>query len=156
MRRYWQILALLVVAIYLLPACSSDSTSITDPSSADKSRGLISHETQIERDVVWGGTGVRMQIINGSAYLEFDCAHGYIGLMADMNDDGRFTTRGSYTMEGFGPIRPGEEPVDHPAYYSGRVENGVMSLYVRLTDTGDQFGPFVLTRNCMGLVRKCL
>jgi len=105
---------------------------------------------------VWGGQHISLEIVDGSAHIEFDCAHADIGLMPDTGDQGRFTTRGSYTFEHSGPIHEDEDPDIHPAFFSGTIFDDQMTLFVRLTDTGDQFGPFELTEGTLGLVRKCL
>ena len=43
-----------------------------------------------------------------------------------------------------------------PALYSGSISGAKMELSIRLTDSGDVMGPFVLTRGASGRVLKCL
>ena len=103
----------------------------------------------------WGGDHVTLTVADSSSHLEFDCAHGDIpGRLT--TDHGTIAASGTFVREHGGPSRP-DEPLDtHPALYSGTVSGTTMQLSVRLTDSGDLFGPFSLMRGASGRVVKCL
>ena len=155
MRRCFPVLLTLAAAVFLLAACSLDSSTTTPP---DADKLCLSGTTSVfqTRSSLWGGQHISLLVTKGSAQIEFDCAHGHIGLMPDVSGDGTFTTRGTFTFEHGGPISVDEEVIDHPAYYSGTIDGDRMILMIRLTDTDQQFGPYELEAGSWGHVYKCL
>ena len=103
----------------------------------------------------WGGDGVRLEVGERGAEVEFDCAHGSMGKISP-GRNGRFEVRGVFVRERGGPERIGGEPEGEPARYSGRVEGERMTLRVTLTDSNTDAGTFTLTRGKAGRLRKCL
>ena len=92
---------------------------------------------------------------DSNAHFEFDCAHGDIpGLLTAPRGD--IAASGTVVREHGGPIRVDEVQDAHPAFYSGTISGTRMQLSIRLTDSGDVMGPFVLTRGASGRVVKCL
>lgn len=104
----------------------------------------------------WGGDHVALTITSSGAIVEFDCAHGEMTAVPIPDAQGRFAVAGIYVREHGGPIRQGEAPDTHPALYSGVVSADNMTLTVRLTDTGESFGPFTLRSGTSARVFKCL
>ena len=102
---------------------------------------------------IWGGDHVLMTVAETRALLEFDCAHGEIPSRLPAAP---FSVAGTYNREHGGPIRDGEIPDSHPAVYSATISRDIMTLTIRLSDSGDRLGPFVLTRGVPGRVFKCL
>jgi hypothetical protein len=104
----------------------------------------------------WGGNHLSLTVMETSAHLEFDCAHGSIPgpLLADAQ--GSFLLPGTLVREHGGPIREDEMPDVHAATYAGAVTGGVMQLTVHLTATNEVIGTFNLTRGAAGRVVKCL
>jgi hypothetical protein len=102
----------------------------------------------------WGGTHIRLDVNDGGAVVEFDCAHGSIDEQLTLDSEGRFAARGTFAREG-GSIRVGIPRVSRAARYEGRVSDGQLSLQVTLTDTSQTVGNFTLTHGSEGQLRKC-
>jgi hypothetical protein len=103
---------------------------------------------------VWGGEHLRMDVSDGGASLEFDCASGVIDRPVVLNGDGRFDVKGSYMPEHGGPVRRDEELKGRPARYVGRVKGETLTLTV-VADPEETVGEFTLTRGSEGRVMKC-
>ena len=105
---------------------------------------------------LWGGVGIRLEVMSQGATIEYDCAHGTIDqpLVADRN--GRFSLTGTHVREHGGPIRI-DEPVDrHPARYDGKVRGTSMQISVTLLDSNQAVGTFAATLNGSARIVKCL
>jgi hypothetical protein len=102
---------------------------------------------------VWGGDHVLLTIAEASAHLEFDCAYGEIPTRLPAPP---FSIAGTFVREHGGPVREGEKPDTHPALYVVSTSGSVMTLTIRLTDSGETIGTFTLTRGVSGRVFKCL
>src|SRR5262245_8455968 len=103
----------------------------------------------------WGGDHVTLTVGNSNAHFEFDCAHGEIpGVLTAPG--GAIASSGTFVREHGSPIRVDEVQDAHPAFYSGNISGTRMQLSIRLTDSGDVMGPFVLTRGASGRIVKCL
>ena len=96
---------------------------------------------------VWGGEHVLLTIADASAHLEFDCAHGDIPTRVPAAP---FSVAGTFVREHGGPIRVDEMLDSRPALYVATISGGVMTLTIRLTDTGEIVGTFTLTRGATG------
>lgn len=110
----------------------------------------------------WGGEHVRLESTEHGGQLEFDCAHGSIEEPLSLDDEGRFSVKGTYLREHPGPLRPGREAGAHPATYSGEVHGTRMTLRVLLSgrsesesESDESIGPFALTFATTGRIRKC-
>lgn len=103
----------------------------------------------------WGGKHVRMDVSDGGALLEFDCAKGSITGPITLDAEGRFNAKGQFAREGFGPRDEGEMLKGVPALYVGAVTGESMSLTVNLAETGEQVGTYTLTRGSSGRLWKC-
>jgi hypothetical protein len=103
---------------------------------------------------VWGGENVRMEVTGAGAQLQFSCSRGTID-EALVLKDGRFSTQGTFTAEGPGPIREDNPPKKQPATYSGSVQDKSMTLTVKLNKTDEQVGNFTLEFGKPGRVRRC-
>jgi hypothetical protein len=102
---------------------------------------------------LWGGDHIALTVEATSAHVEFDCARGEIPVRLP---DAAFTVAGTFVREHGGPIRVGETPDSHPALYVASISGGVMTLTIRLADSGELVGTFTLTRGSSGRVFKCL
>ena len=108
---------------------------------------------------VWGGAHVRLEILNAApngGTVEFDCAHGSISAPVTTDKSGRFDAPGIYVQEHGGPIRAGEQVIQHPARYAGLINGSRMTLTVTRSDSAWSAGPFALERGVTGPVFKCL
>ena len=105
---------------------------------------------------VWGGDHVALTVTDIATHLELDCAHGDIPGPFTADARGQFVLTGTFVRGHGGPIREGEAPDSHPATYSGSVSSAAMGLTIRLGDSTEAIGPFVLARGSPGRVVKCL
>ena len=103
----------------------------------------------------WGGKHVRMEVADDGALLEFDCAQGSIAGLVTLDAGGRFSAKGQFAREGFGPRVEGEAPKRVPALYVGEVNGESMTLTVTLAETGVKVGTYTLTRGSRGRLWKC-
>ena len=103
----------------------------------------------------WGGDHIRIDVVEGSATIEYDCANGTIKGPLNVNSDGRFHLRGIHNKEHGGPVRADEEPNSHPAQYEGWTDGKTMKLKVVLPDANEEIGRFTLVHGRVGRVMKC-
>jgi len=106
-------------------------------------------------DGTWGGDHIRIDVSDGSAIIDYDCANGTIQGPLTVNSDGKFDLRGIHNKEHGGPIRADEEPNSHPARYKGWTDGKTMTLTVTLTETNEKIGTFKLVHGRVGRVFKC-
>jgi len=102
---------------------------------------------------LWGGDHIALTVEDRSAHVELDCAHGDIPIRLP---DAPFTVAGTFVRERGGPIRVDETADSRPATYVASTAGSVMTLTIRLTDSGELVGTFTLTRGSSGRVVKCL
>ncbi len=104
----------------------------------------------------WGGEHIAMTVTDSGATVEYDCARGSIDEPLRADAAGTFSARGVHINLHGGPAVV-DEPVDrHPASYTGTSDGTTMSLRVRLTDSGDSLGPFLLRRDATPRLYRCL
>ena len=103
----------------------------------------------------WGGPHIQMQVANGSATIEYDCATGTISGPLRIDSRGRFSLLGKHVREHGGPIRMGEDRSGVPARYTGWTDGKTMKLTVTLVNTKADLGTFELTHGSAGRVFKC-
>ena len=106
-------------------------------------------------DGSWGGPHIQISIERNQATIEYDCAHGTITGPLTLNSRGVFKWRGTHSREYGGPIRLDEKSSQQAAIYTGSVTGSVMSLTVKLADSGASLGTFTLTRGRTGRIFKC-
>ena len=106
-------------------------------------------------DGTWGGDHIRIDVVEGSATIEYDCANGTIQGPLKVNSDGKFDLRGMHNKEHGGPVRSDEEPNSHSARYEGWTDGKTMKLKVVLPDAKEEIGSFTLVHGRVGRVMKC-
>jgi hypothetical protein len=107
-------------------------------------------------DGTWGTLHMRIQVENGAARIEYDCAHGTINGPLKVDSKGRFNLLGTHVRERPGPIRIDQTPADRPARYTGWTDGRKMTLTVTLEDgSKETVGKYELTRGQSGRVFKC-
>jgi len=72
-----------------------------------------------------------------------------------LDTQGNGVETGTFTFGRGGPYHVGEEPDMHPALYRAHVQGHTMALTIRITDTGQVFGPYTLRRGERGNVYLC-
>ena len=103
----------------------------------------------------WGGPHINIQVGQGSATIEYDCANGTIDGPLTYDSKGRFTWRGTHNREHGGPVRMDETSNGRRAIYTGTVKGETMTLTVKLADTNEVVETFTLKRGGPGRVFKC-
>ena len=103
----------------------------------------------------WGGPHIRIEVGQGSATIEYDCANGTIDGPFTLDSKGRFNWRGTHNREHGGPIRIDEKPNSRAAIYSGFVNGDTMTLTVKLANTNEVLDSFTLRRGSTGRIFKC-
>jgi hypothetical protein len=104
----------------------------------------------------WGGQGIRLEVSDNSAKVEFDCAHGTIEGPLSKDSQGEFSWKGTFSREHGGPVRMDEKESSENAVYSGTIKGQTMTLDVRLEGQDKPLQTFVLTEGKIGRIRKCL
>jgi hypothetical protein len=117
--------------------------------------GMMNRESEHLAAGDWGGKHVRMEVSDGGALLEFDCAKGSIEGPVTLDAEGRFAASGKLAREGFGPRDEDAAPKGVPARYTGEVKGESMTLNVTLAETREEVGTYTLTRGGRGRLWKC-
>ena len=102
----------------------------------------------------WGGDHVRMDVTQGGAELEFDCATGTIA-EAVPERDGAFTLKGTFTPQHSGPSRDDNASRAASATYSGTINGDTMTLRLVLAGNDQELAHYVLVRGSAGKLMKC-
>lgn len=106
---------------------------------------------------IWGGEGLVMVIGPDGATLEYDCAQGTIDEQIFLDEQGRFQVSGTHNSPNL-PIGLPDPPPDNvqPATFSGKIEGRTMIITVILDTTETMLGPYKLTFENPGALRRCL
>ena len=102
----------------------------------------------------WGGAHISMNVGDGSATIEYDCAHGSIEGPLTTDSEGKFKLRGTFTPERGGPIRADESASSRPATYSGEISGNTMKLILKIGDS-DETETFELEKGKDARLMKC-
>jgi hypothetical protein len=138
-------------------AGAASSQAASSPTRGSAPRSLAPRSLTADGLIgTWGGDHVRATVGRASTLLVYDCANGSIDQPFTVDADGRFDLTGTHAVESPGPVRAGDEPVRHPARYTGSTDGKVLTFTVTLTDSNQTFGPFTLALNAPGRVVRCL
>jgi len=102
----------------------------------------------------WGGQHIKIEIANGSATIEYDCATGTIDGPLKLDSQGKFSLTGTHVREG-GPTRIDGPGKGQPARFTGWTDGKKMNLTVTLADSKEALGTFELVHGNQGRIRKC-
>ncbi len=104
---------------------------------------------------IWGGEHISLQVTEGGATIEYDCAHGTIsrGILVDRR--GRFVVEGTHVEEHGGPVRVNEQLNGYPVQFTGRVSGKRLKLTVKRRDTTKIIGIFTLSYGQEASLVKC-
>ena len=103
----------------------------------------------------WGGPNVHIEVTDGGTRIRFNCAQGVIEGPVELDSEGRFSAKGTFTAEGMGPRNEDDPPKARPAVYSGVVSDKKMTLTVTVPDDKAEGGTFELTLGETGRIRRC-
>jgi hypothetical protein len=103
----------------------------------------------------WGGRHVRLEVTDGGASVEFDCAHATVEGRIVVDRAGRFSVAGTYYAEHGGPVRIDETPNGFPVRLAGRVGGSLMKLTVTRAGRRKSLGTFALAREREAELFKC-
>jgi hypothetical protein len=118
--------------------------------------GCTSSISQIDLAGTWGGEHISLTVLDSTANLEFDCAHGSIDEFISVDTEGNFEVTGIYVFEHGGPIRIDETLEKYPCLYKGRIGGDKMTLILILKDTETEIDTFWLARGAEPIIYKCL
>jgi|ERR1044072_3344028 hypothetical protein len=104
----------------------------------------------------WGGAHIRMQVADGSATIEYDCARGTITGPLRIDSRGRFSLIGKHVRERGVQARIEDDDYSSAARYTGWTNGKTMKMTVTLVGAKTEIGSFELTRGSAGRVFKCL
>ncbi len=103
---------------------------------------------------VWGGEHIRLEVTDGGANIEYDCAHSTIDEPIALDSKGNFEVKGKYSPEHAGPIRD-DEGDSSSVRYAGHAKDGEMTLTITIPDKKETIGNFSLTHGSEGRLMKC-
>lgn len=103
----------------------------------------------------WGGEGAGVVVTSDKAIVSYTCGQTTISGPIAVDGDQRFEATGEHVRVGGAPPRPDVPEERRPAHVGGRVRGDLMSLTVRLADTDQALGTFVLTRGATPSVLLC-
>jgi hypothetical protein len=105
---------------------------------------------------VWGGDGVRMEVTDSGADIEFNCARGTISQRLAVDAQGHFKVQGRYKVETPAPasVDGGSDGSGATATYSGVLSGSSLRLEV-LIDGQDTPRTFDLAQGDQGRLAKC-
>jgi len=101
----------------------------------------------------WGATGVAMNVTEGGASIEFDCADANIAEQLRVNKDGSFVVKGTFMRSGPGPVRADDE--GRPVTFKGKVEGKSMTFQIADAKTGEKIGNYTVTQGQTGRNHRC-
>jgi len=143
------------IPILLASLACTCVVSCTRDTSADQPEETL--PTSLLASGRWGGVGIRLDVTEEGARLEYDCASGTIDEPLVVDADGFLEAHGVHVFDQAGPIQPGDpQPPQHPALYRGRVDGDRLSLTVTLLDTRRVVGTFDLGLGHPPELDKCL
>lgn len=104
---------------------------------------------------VWGGQHIRLEVTDGGAQIEYDCAHGTIDEPIILDPQGRFEAKGTFTKEQ-GAARIDAVPENSPVRYAGQVKGQTMTLTLKRDESEESSGAYSLTLGSEGRLTKCM
>jgi len=129
-------------------SCQSTKGNHTVPTAAKKNMNKLKTGT-------WGGDHIGVEVSDGGATFDYDCAHGSVERVLTLDESGNFEATGFHVKEHFGPVHASDDTKGQPARYVGHVEGDTMTVAVTLTDTKEMVGTFTLKYGKPPRVFKC-
>ena len=86
----------------------------------------------------WGGEeNAGLLVTETTAHAHIGCTLGDVQGPIPLDETGHFDVAATYNIDAF----PVDRGIRHPARFSGNTDGSTLTLLVRLTDTGQTFGP---------------
>ena len=101
----------------------------------------------------WGGEGAQLVVNAGGASLELDCGRGELIERLSLDEQGRFSVKGTFVREGGPTRRDGGDA--RAVVYRGRVDGDVLELTACEEDREETIGTWTLTRGREVRLHKC-
>ena len=79
---------------------------------------------------MWGGQHIRLEVADGGANIEYDCAQSTIDEPIILDAEGNFDVKGKFSPQHAGPIRRDEEDNSYAVRYTGKAKGAEMTLTV--------------------------
>lgn len=102
----------------------------------------------------WGGQHISIEIENGAATIDYDCANGTINGPFKVDRNGKFSLSGTHVREHGGPIRIDRPLQSQPARFTGWTDGKKMTLKVTVNND-QEIGSFDLVHGSPGRIRTC-
>jgi hypothetical protein len=102
----------------------------------------------------WGGLDASLVLSEEIGTLAYPCGAGTIDSGWTLSRQGHLQGAGLHFFGG-GPVPATGHP-PHPAQYSGHLQGNTLTLTVRLLDSPDTLGPFVMRRGGPIVSELCL
>lgn len=151
-----KIILLTILAFPLLFMLQGQSGSCRSNKVSDKVSSKPDEKVERVSIGVWGGKHIRMQVTEGGAQIEYDCASGSIDQPLLLDSKGGFEVTGTHVREQGGPVRmEGGTDRSRPARFTGSVNGKTMTLTVTLTDKQQRQITYTLTEGDSGRLWKC-
>jgi hypothetical protein len=155
MTRYLKSISILIT-LPLLLSISIEGASFQ--TRKPKRRRKAAKPMFIKKDKVpngsWGGDHMMLSVTDDGAALEFACANGQIKEPLVLDSKGWFDVAGVYVQEHPGPVRLGEDN-NQSARYTGNVDGEVLTLTIKLSNSGETVGPFTFNLGKKTRIFKC-
>lgn len=136
--------------ILFMPA--SDTKSSSDLMNPPRSAAFQQRELPTG---IWGGKHISLEITDSGGSIEFDCAHGTIEGKIKLNQQGRFSIKGTYIEEHGGPVRQTGNADSQTVLYTGQITGEKMKLTIKRSDNKKLVGTFTLARDQEAFLVKC-
>lgn len=99
----------------------------------------------------WGGDEAGLVVGESEAHVHIGCTLGDLPAPIALDAGGGFDAAGTYNVDAF----PVDRGIRHPARFTGTTDGSRLTLSVRLTDTGQGFGPVTLRLGAPPRMRNC-
>ncbi len=143
------------VAVVLIAACAALSGAGQRKASSPAQSGPAAPAKAVPNGV-WGGEHIRMEVSDGGADIEFDCARGSISQPLQLDEKGRFKVQGIYMAETPAPaaVAGGLPASGVKATYTGTLSGSSLRLEVYI-EGQDRPRTFDLVQGDQGQLAKC-
>jgi len=138
-----------LLVIFLTKECTHQKLK------ANKQTNEANYKTDGAQIGLWGGDNIQLEVTEQGAQVEYACDYGSIDQKIVPDGNGYFNVKGTHIREHGGPVREDETSNNHPAQFSGQINNKTMNLTVTESDTKKLVGKFTLVYGQETRLVKC-